>query len=319
MTRSALETMQLVVAARRHYLDGATKSAIASELGVSRFKVARLLDEALRTGVVTIEVNAPSDVDVDLSLELTARFGLRQALVLRLAEGPEEFRRQQLGRAAAEALADLVEEGDVVGVSWGRTLHEMVQALPRLPHSTVVQIVGSVPSADLHVNSLDLARAIAERADSPVHALHVPLVVDSADTAARLRNDEHVAATIALFDQLTKAVVSIGAWTSGNSSLMLALPDQLRTTIRDAGGVADLCATVLDQEGREVTAGNLSGRSISISTEQLRRVPDVIAVVGGTARVAAIKATLRSGLVHRLVTDDRTAQALALVDGTPRH
>ncbi len=36
--------------ARRYYLDGATKSDIAAELGLSRFKVARLLDEARATG-----------------------------------------------------------------------------------------------------------------------------------------------------------------------------------------------------------------------------------------------------------------------------
>ncbi len=41
-----------------------------------------------------------------------------------------------------------------------------------------------------------------------------------------------------------------------------------------------------------------------------RRVPDVIAIAGGTDKVPAIRAALRSGLVHRLVTDEAAARLL---------
>ena len=161
--RSALDAMNMVVAARRHYLEGATKSVIAEELQVSRFKVARLLDEAVANGIVTFEINAPSDVDVDLSLGVASAFGIRQALVLSLPDGPEAFRREQLGRAGASVLGTLIEQDEVIGMAWGRTLHSMVRGLPPLARCTVVQIVGSVPTSDLEVNSLDLARTVAER------------------------------------------------------------------------------------------------------------------------------------------------------------
>ncbi|MGA8210822.1 MAG: sugar-binding domain-containing protein [Nocardioidaceae bacterium] len=306
---SALESMRLVVAARRYYLEGMTKSAVADELGVSRFKVARLLDEARRTGVVTIEIAPPSDVDVDLSLAVADRFGLRQALAVRLTADPS-LRRRQLGSAAAAVLGDLVEEGDVLGVAWGRTLAEMVRALPALPAATVVQVVGSVPSAELEVSSLDLARGIAGRAGADLHALHVPMVVDDPETARLLRRDAQVSGTIEMFGRLSKALVSIGSWHEHESSLMLALPDALRSDIAGAGAVADVCATVLDEDGREVTVGNLARRTIAITADQLRAVPDVIAVVGGTGRARAVAAALRSGLVHRLVIDVPTALAM---------
>jgi len=308
--RSAWEQMQAVLAARRYYLDGATKSAISAELGISRFKVARLLDEAMRQGIVTVEIHAPAEVDVDQSLKIVETFGIRRALVLRLPDGPETFRREQLGRACAAILADLIDEGDVVGVAWGRTLHEMVRALPTLPASTMVQIVGSVPTSDLRVNSLDLARSMAERAHGEVFALHVPMVVDSADTATRLRQDSHVSRTVAMFDHLTKAIVSIGAWQPDQSALMAALPGALQQTLAGAGAVADICATVMDLAGDKINAGDLQGRCVAITSEQLRAVPTVIAIVGGPVRATAIGAALRSGLVHCLITDDRTATEL---------
>ncbi len=43
--------------ARRYYIDGATKSEIAGELGLSRFKVARVLDQARTSGLVRIELH----------------------------------------------------------------------------------------------------------------------------------------------------------------------------------------------------------------------------------------------------------------------
>lgn len=310
-TRSALDTMNMVVAARRFYFDGRTKSDIADELRVSRFKVARLLDEAVERGVVSFQIHAPSDVDVDLSLAVAETFKIRQALVLRLPDGPADFQRAQLGRAAAEVLGSLIEPDDVVGVAWGRTLHAMVQVLPPLARCTVVQIVGSVPTSDLEVNSLDLARALAERAGGPVAALHVPMVVDSVDTATRLRAEPFVHETVQRFDHLDRALVSVGAWLPGQSALMDALPTDLRRELLEAGAVADVCTTILDADGRQVLAGDLPGRSIAITPEQLRAVPDVVAVVGGGAvRAPALRAALRSGVLHRLVTDARTARAL---------
>jgi DNA-binding transcriptional regulator LsrR (DeoR family) len=309
--RSALDIMMMVVAARRHYLEGITKSVIAEELHVSRFKVARLLDEAVANGIVTFEINAPSDVDVDLSLRVAAASGIRQALVLSLPVGPEVFRREQLGRAGASVLGTLIEQDDVIGMAWGRTLHSMVRALPPLARCTVVQIVGSVPTSDLEVNSLDLARAVAERSGGTVRALHVPLVVDSPETAEGLRREPYVRDTVAMFDKLDRAVVSVGAWRPDQSALMAALPEDLRAQLLEAGATADICSIVLDADGREVTVGDLPGRSLAITATQLRAVPDVVAIVGGgQQRATAIRAALRSGLVHRLITDVETAQAL---------
>ena len=51
--------MLTATVARRYYLDGASKSDIAAELGLSRFKVARLLDRARATGLVRIELDSP--------------------------------------------------------------------------------------------------------------------------------------------------------------------------------------------------------------------------------------------------------------------
>ncbi len=54
------ELVRISHVARRHYLDGKTKIEIADELGVSRFKIARMLEDALAQGLVKITIEAPA-------------------------------------------------------------------------------------------------------------------------------------------------------------------------------------------------------------------------------------------------------------------
>ena len=303
---SRLHLVNTVLAARRYYMDGASKSEIASELGISRFRVARLLDRARRDGIVRIEIDAVTELDLDLGDELARRHGIRGAVVVRSGAATADLRLAQLGQAAAAVLGDILEASDVLGISWGRTLHALVGQLPRLPACTVVQLVGSVPTLQLEVNAIELVRRLAERATGPVFPLHV----GSAEMADALATDSMASATLARFDGLTRAVVGIGAWVPGTNSIRAALSDADARTVDEAGGVADIASIVLDADGRQVRAAGLPERCIAIREEQLRRVPDVIAIAGGADKAPAIRAALRSGLIHRLVTDEEAARLL---------
>ena len=67
---AAASPAQLVRAAnvaRRFFIDGRSKSEIAAEYGVSRFKIARILDEARATGIVRIEIRLPAGLDASLA------------------------------------------------------------------------------------------------------------------------------------------------------------------------------------------------------------------------------------------------------------
>ncbi len=307
---SRLHLLNTVLACRRYYLDGASKSEIATELGVSRFKVARMLERARRDGIVRIDIDPLPELDLDLGDELARRHEIRGAVVVRAAGWTGDLHLAQLGRAAAAVLDEVLEASDVLGISWGRTLHALVEQLPRLPACSVVQLVGSVPTIELEVNSLELVRRLAERATGPVFPLHVPLLVGSAEMADALASDSMASATLGKFDSLTRAVVGIGAWAPGASTIRAALSDADARTVDAAGGVADIASIVLDAEGRQVRAAGLPERCIAIREAQLRRVPDVIAIAGGPDKVPAIRAALRSGLVHRLVTDEAAARLL---------
>src|SRR3990170_1051557 len=88
-----------------------TKQDIAALLGISRFKVARLIDQALEEGLVRIEVHEPVPLAEELGRELERALGLELALVVRPA-GTEPV--EAIARVAASWLPELIRPEDVL-------------------------------------------------------------------------------------------------------------------------------------------------------------------------------------------------------------
>src|ERR1700683_3483129 len=146
--------------ARQYYLEGASKIDIADRLGISRFRVARLLDSARDAGMVRIEIGLPGgSLDAGLSAELCAAFGLRHAFVFNFPDDEQALLRRRLGEAAGQALMDLITPGDVLGMSWSRTLGGIAAAMTQIPPCPIVQLTGAVPPPDGR-DLLDLVRRV---------------------------------------------------------------------------------------------------------------------------------------------------------------
>ena len=108
-------------AARRFYLEGRSKVEIAEELGVSRFQVARVLDEAQRLGIVRVSIELPSALDATLSDALQRRLGVRRVIVVDVPQQAEAATREAIGTVLAGLLAEVVEPGQSLGVACSPT------------------------------------------------------------------------------------------------------------------------------------------------------------------------------------------------------
>ena len=75
-----LERSYIVKIAKMFYFEDKSKSDIASLLNISRFKVARILNEAISSGIVKITINEADQKDSDLAKALCDKFKLKKAL-----------------------------------------------------------------------------------------------------------------------------------------------------------------------------------------------------------------------------------------------
>ncbi len=320
MRMGPAELVQAAAMARRFYLEGKSKIQIAEEFGVSRFKVARVLETALERDLVRIEIRVPAELDAERSDALRARYGLRHAVVVESPSSADEVEEspdpENLGEVAADLLGELVTEGDVLGLAWGRSTIHMAAALDQLPPCTVVQLTGVYDAGTAERGSVEAVRRAAQVSGGEAHPIYAPMLLPDPATAAALRNQTGIARAFEYFDKVTVAAVSIGSWEPGISTVHDMLSDEERAHYASLGVAAEMSAHLFDAEGRRV-GRDLGERCITVEADRLRRIPEVVAIAGGQRKAAAIDAVLRSGLVTSLVTDTAAADQLMVMGRTP--
>lgn len=299
----ARETALMVELASEHYLQERSKVEIAQRHGLSRFQVARLLEAAREEGIVQIRIVNPLDAGAAHS-ELAEALGISTVTVAAQRSG--ESLRPALARHAAALLQQRLHEGARLGVAWSRTLMHLPEHLSALPTVDVVQLVGplSAPGTTTAA-STGLIHTLGSLAGGQVWPLPTPLILDSEEVAASLRGMDEVRAALEAADDLDLAVVSIGAWGEGASTLWGRFSEDERERAQAAGVVAECSGILLTAEG-EVARTGLESRVIGVKPEQLRRTR-VIGLAPALAHPEAVVAAARAGFVDELVLSEELA------------
>lgn len=300
------EMFQRAVIARRYYLEGRTRVEIAEEFGLSRFKVARMLEEALETGMVEITIHDPGSIDVELSTALQRKYSLQHAYAVAAESKNTADRVEEVAKAMAELLQSILRDGDVIGVDCGRTMTRIAPHLTELPKCDVVQLTGL--AGGLTSNGADLTRRISEVTGGKSWPLYAPYVVADARTVASLASTPQIEDAFANQSRVTCALVSVGGWSPEASQVYTSLSEDEATSLYRAGVRAETCGLLLDADGQRMDA--LDERRMGISEQGLRAIPTVVAICAGPAKIEATKAVLRSGLISAIVTDTEIATAV---------
>lgn len=295
------ELVRLAHIAREHYIAGKTRVEIAEELGLSRFKVGRLLDDAVKNGIVTFEISVPGPVDVERSLELQRRYGLKRAVVVRTPTDSVEAVQEELGRVAAQLLEEIATADDVIGMTAGRTLGQLARSLGALPPCEVVQLAGV--AGPLQATGVEVIRRVGEAANSRGWTLYAPLIASDAESAAAIRRQHDVQLTMNQFSRVTLALVAIGSWSPPDSQFFdnPAITADDHALLVEHRVQADIGSILIDRDGGLVN--DIQDRCIAIGAEAMANIPEVIGVAGGASKAAAVRAALDSGLIDSLVTD----------------
>src|ERR1700735_571030 len=236
--------------ARQFYLEGISKVDIADRLGISRFRVARLLDSARESGMVRIEIGLPAGaLDAGLSAERCSVLRLTDAVAFDFPDEDELALRRRLSEASGQALTDIITPSDVIGLTWARSLSGLAATLTRMPPCPIVQLTGAVPPPDGR-DLLDLVRSVARVGGGPAHVFYAPMLLDDAQTAAAIRRQGDIAEAFALVPSVTIAIVALGGWAPGLSTIYDALSPAERDALAALGVRAEVAGVFLGENGR---------------------------------------------------------------------
>jgi DNA-binding transcriptional regulator LsrR (DeoR family) len=309
------EKLRLMIKiAKLYYESGLTQDAISQRLRLSRPRVSRLMQEALDQGIVRISIPQEPGSYAELEQQVETRFGLLEAIIADVTDlSKSETVSRDLGIAAAGQFGRLVQDGDIVGLTWGVTLASMVENLQpeKKRNSMVVQMVGGLgePQAETHATGLVSRTSTAIGAS--LWLLPAPGVVGSAEFAALLRSDRHISQTLEMVKKANIAFVGVGAPTRG--SLLMRdesiISWQEMEKLIDFGAVGDIGLHFYDIQGNLVKT-ELDERVIGISLEEMRMLSRVVGIAGGPEKFNAILGAIRGRFINTLVTDPATARKL---------
>lgn len=306
------DELLMVRIAELYYDEDKTQDEIGALLKVSRWKVGRLLTQARERGIVRIEIVHPRARRLGLERQLVERhLGLTDAVVVPSPDG-DDGTLERVAQAAADYLTALRPVPRTLGVSWGRTLRAVAEALPHGWASgvTVVQLNGGVSLNRRSGGAAGLAVTIAQRASGHVSLLPSPAILERVETKRAIEADRTVAG---ILEEAAEAQAFL--FTAGPSDASSAHVENGYLSVEDVeelarrGAVGDVLGRYVDSEGNIVDS-QLDARTVGVSLDRLRGAARAIFVTAGRAKHDIARTVVANGLCSVLVTDETTARAL---------
>ena len=301
----------LATMADLYYNQQLTQIEIAKRFDTTRFKVAKLIQDARDEHVVEIKVNFSNERNRALEDKLRAAFGLTTARVVNTRYASFIEGLKELGQIGAMRLSELLNECDAatLGITWGKSIQAVIEQLPQETHPemSAVQLAGNFDSARPTSESYDLVRETAAKCLGTPYHLNAPLYIKSDALRHELMAEPDLMRTITRAGSLEIALTGIAA----NSSLPALNPrfsayltDEDRALAATSPGA--IFGYTLDEHG-EVADTPLNRKLVAVPYESLMAAPHRLGVAHGRnkARVASLVA--KSGLITELVTDAETA------------
>lgn len=305
------ESDDLIQAAWLYHIGQMSQEEVSRRMGLSRFKVLRLLAEARDRGLVRISIEHETSRALSLADRLRDRFALTEVQVAPDAGDDEAAARRAVGQLAAGYLSRIGRDGAVtVGVGWGRTVAAMADAVTGLrnPGLRFVSLMGAMTHGSA-TSPLDVCLRLAGLTGGSAVFLPAPFLADSAEDATQIMAQRMVREALEVARAAPHMIVSVGECTP--EALLAAsgvLTAEDAAELAAAGAVADTTGKFFRADGTLAGTG-LNARSPSIGLDDLKR-SDVVLLAAGTAKEAAARAVLRAGFVDRLIVDEALAGAL---------
>jgi DNA-binding transcriptional regulator LsrR (DeoR family) len=301
----------------RHFIEGRKQAEIAEEMNLSTSKVNRIIAQARRLGMVKIAIETPFQRLMDLETKLVGTDLVKAAIVSPTVSDNDGTRLSQVGQAAAAHLAETLRDGDILGISGGKAVAAVVDAMlvDRPIDVQVVPLTGGV-QGKYHTDVNHLASRMAERLGGRSLQLHAPLFAERADQREMLMNLGAVKEVLDLARQATACLVGIGSITTPGSSYFdlhpLSPPD--RAMLPGLGVMAEFLGHLVHDRG-QVANFALNQRLVALRPDEIRRCDRVVAVAAGDDKVGPVRSVLRGGYVSTLVTDEDTASRIIESNG----
>jgi len=300
----------LVKISTMYYVDGMNQQEISNQLGVSRPQVSRLLMEAKTEGIVQINIHNPYSEEQQYERAISEIFGIKEVIVAQSNEDEQDKEEVHLARAAAILLESVIHDNDTIAIMAGRNI-AAAGARMRYNHTkgtSFVPMIGGFGSDGSSMHANTNTRIIAESMKGSYSLLNAPAIVVSSEVREHFLAERDIANVLEKARTADVAIVGIGQVTKDAAIVQSGyLHSDEVEAIAKQGAVSQIGASFLNAKGEHLL-NELESRIIGLSIEDIKKIPNVIAIAGGKHKVEAITAALRGKYLTVLITDLVTAK-----------
>jgi deoxyribonucleoside regulator len=284
---------------------------IGDMMGLSRWKVGRVIKDARERELISISINHPQSDLTEIEIALAKKYGLKEAIVVAITEFDRTSPLDQLGAAGAHYLTSIVDRHKILGVTWGSTVSYVAKNLRKIEagHLKLVQIGGGLGTIEGTDNPA-LTAMLGQKLGAEAHVIQAPIIVQSKSIRDTLFKEARIRETIEIARKADLVIFGVGLigpesllWQSG------LLNERDATKLKMAGAVGAICGRFYDDQGVRCSH-DLEGRIIGLKLNELKKIKHKILIALGLEKVSAILGALRGDLADALVIDSDTAEHL---------
>jgi deoxyribonucleoside regulator len=302
----------LIAIARHYYIEDLSQREIADRYHISRSNVSKLLKACKEQNIVEIRIQSPSSQAVEIKGRLIDAFGLTDAVIAPTGADLEATK-IEAARAGAAYLKSVVADNMRIGISWGTTLHKLVQEFtaPEVQGVEVIQFHGGFGATNPEIDGHELAGILARKLSGTYRVIHAPALVKNKELRDMLLSEPHVSGTIEAAGTVDIGLMGVGSNRSDISSMVRAgyLTTEESDQLARDGAIGILCGHHFSQTG-ELLSLPIDDRFVGISAETLTGIPRRMGIAVGQQKVPTILAALNGQLINILVTDEQTATGI---------
>ena len=301
------KTALLVKAAQLYYEEDMSQEAIAKSIGLSRPYVSRLLTEAKELGIVQFRIIDPLKGESDLERKLRSKTKLERVIVAPVTQKSSHM--HSVSRKAVDYLEEIVQNGDVIGFSWGNTIHSVTGLLgqgQKFPDIVAAQLCGGISNLEHNIYCFEIARNFARAWEAKPYVLTCPAVVSSSRLKEAFLSDYDINRVMSYGYDSNIALLALG--TFGLQSAVYRagyLTEKEIEALAKKGAVGDICTHIIDADGN-ICDSELDDRTMAVPLDIIKKKKTRIGVACGQSRVECICAAIRAEIVNVLIIDEET-------------
>ena len=296
-----------------YYQEGATQEEISKKFSISRIKIGRLLRRAREEGIVEINVRYHPIYSAQLEQRLVEKFNLKRALIT-LNQVDNQEQRKQVAILVSAFLANNLQDNTTIAVGQGQNVAAIADSAGIVTQRNVrfVCAIGGTHRSGDSINADHICRQLAKKFGGTSETLYAPAYVDNPTTRAAFLAHNTVSETLKQAKNADFALVGVGDMHENSHMVKLGwfTQQEFAEARLNEGIIGDIGGFDFFKGNGENANTRLRDRVIGLGTEDLRRIPNVIAVASEERKALALLGALRTGSIDILATSVSCAMAL---------